>query len=123
MESNNSTIGYIDKLMIQRKAESKDFLALQKKINRHTFSPNNPLIILHTVQRREKSSLSNASFRITDEHEVIFNSANPLNKKRNLIDHCTEWQEYNDIPDTNILVAKFYDKDALLTTLNTLNKK
>ena len=123
METNNSTIGYIDKLMIQRLSTLYKTCNIQNSIRTYKFSADTPFRIERIVNRQDKSALSNAVFRMTDEHEVIFNSANPLNEKQNLLDHCTEWQQSQTSPDSIELTSSFYDKDALLTTLDTLNKK
>lgn len=123
MEENNNNIGYIDKLVIQHEAKEIGFSNLEKRINNHFLSPENSFVIMHTIWRVNNSDLSRAVFRITDEHEVIFNSANVHNKKSNMIDHCTEWKQSQNLPDSTTLTANFYNKTALLKTLHTIDEE
>ena len=122
MEENNN-IGYIDTLVLKHQSAIEGPHNVQSSIFHHAFSANTPFIIQCIVHRKDKSSLSNSVFRITDEHEVIVNTANPLNKKQNLLDHCTEWEQSRKSPDSIKLTTNFYDKTALLAALDTLNKK
>jgi len=125
----NDFIGYIDKLMIQRKAQKKGFPALETKVNEHLFveqlqnlSIPIPFTIIYAISKQEDSKLSRRTFHILNKKNVIFTSINPLNRKQNLIDHCTEWLPTEEVPNAVILQAHFYDKDALITMIKTLQK-
>ena len=130
MESNNSTIGYIDKLMIRHITRTRGFSVLEEKIGNHPFlehhnnqSIPNAFPIANIIERKETSDLSRTVFRITDEHEVIFNSANPLNRKKNMISDCTEWHTVKEDPNAVFLISNFYDKAALETMISTLKNQ
>lgn len=131
---NNGTIGTIDKLMIERKAQKKGIAALEQKINKHEFTFNNslpiPFSMIYAIPKNENSSLSHM---LESDRKDISKSDNALNNQPNksLIDHCTSWHLTKEIqkwykleklPDVVILQADFYDKEALMAVIKTLKK-
>ena len=135
MENNN--IGTIDTLMIARSMLQQGYQAIKHTINNHQFtiekftdstpseyiSINNPYYITHHCQRYENSALSDQVFEMINKiaiHNKDLPIKNSLNQSPHAVDECTQYKIKNS--DEVIVTAAFYNKKALMKTLNRVHK-
>ena len=121
---NNTKIGPIDRRIISRFIHEQGYETIKREIDEHEFetkmlltgkngdvlslTEKDPFCMKFSCQNKNNSNLS----------KDIFSKI----ASRKKIDLCTTWKP-TDNPDFVEVITKFYNKEALLTTLDTIHSR